>query len=55
MKSSLSGSVISPHEIPATGAFIGTPASMRASVEPHILPCDVEPFEERTSDTSLSE
>ena len=53
MKSSLSGLVISPQEIPATGALIGTPASIRASVEPQIEPCDVEPLEESTSETSL--
>ena len=45
--------VIRPHEIPATGSLIGTPASISASVEPQIEPCDVEPFEESTSDTHL--
>ena len=49
-----SPSVIRPQEIPATGALIGTPASISASVEPQIEPCEVEPFEERTSDTSLN-
>ena len=45
--------VIRPQEIPATGALIGTPAAISASVEPQTLPCEVEPFEERTSDTTL--
>ena len=44
--------VIGPGEIPATGLFIGTPASISASVLPHILACDVEPFELNTSDTT---
>ena len=48
-----SPSVIRPQEIPATGALIGTPASIRASVEPQIEPCEVEPLEETTSDTTL--
>ena len=43
--------VIRPHEIPATGALIGTPAAISARVEPQTEPCDVEPFDERTSDT----
>ena len=38
---------------PATGALIGTPASIRASVEPQIEPCEVEPFDDKTSETSL--
>ena len=46
-------SVTSPDEIPATGSFIGTPAAISASVLPHMLPCDVEPFEDNTSDTTL--
>ena len=50
--SSSSGSVIRPTEIPATGAFIGTPASINDNVEPQILPCEVEPFELKTSDTT---
>ena len=52
MNSSLSGLVIRPQEIPATGAFSGTPASIKASVEPQIEPCEVEPFEESTSETN---
>ena len=39
--------------MPATGSLIGTPASMRASVEPQTLAIDVEPLEERTSLTTL--
>ena len=38
----------------ATGALIGTPASIRASVEPQIEPCEVEPLEDNTSETSLN-
>ena len=49
----VSSDLISPIAIPATGFLIGTPASIRASVEPHILACDEEPFELSTSDTSL--
>ena len=43
--------VIRPHDIPATGALIGTPAAISANVEPQTEPCDVEPFDESTSDT----
>ena len=49
----LSPSFISPIAIPATGAFIGTPASSSANVLPHTLACELEPFELNTSDTSL--
>ena len=45
--------VNNPVEIPATGALIGTPASISASVDAQILPCEVEPFELKTSDTTL--
>ena len=44
---------MSPMAIPATGAFIGTPASINARQLPHTDPCDVEPFDESTSDTTL--
>ena len=37
--------------MPATGALIGTPASMRESDEPHTEPIDVEPLDDSTSDT----
>ena len=53
--SSLSGSVISPEEIPATGLLIGTPASMSESVDAHTEPCDVEPLLIVISDTVLIE
>ena len=42
-----------PADIPATGALMGTPASMRARVLPQIEPCEVEPFDIRTSETTL--
>ena len=40
-----SGSLIRPIAAPATGALIGTPASMSASVEPQVEAIDVEPFD----------
>ena len=46
-----SPSVIRPQEIPATGALIGTPASISASVEPQIEAWLVEPLELMISDT----
>ena len=46
-----SPSVIRPQEMPETGALIGTPASISASVEPQTEACEVEPLEESTSDT----
>ena len=46
-----SPSVIRPQEIPATGALIGTPASIRARVEPQMEAWEVEPLEETTSET----
>ena len=36
----------------ATISFIGTPASHNDNVEPQTEPCEVEPFEERTSETT---
>ena len=51
--SGFSFDVTSPVDIPATGFFIGTPASISARVLPQILACDVEPFEDNTSDTTL--
>ena len=45
-------SVTRPQEMPATGALIGTPASIRARVEPQIDAWEVEPLEESTSLTS---
>ena len=38
--------------MPATGRLMGTPASIRASVEPQMEPCEVEPLEDRTSETT---
>ena len=35
--------------MPATGAVIGTPASMSARVLPQTLAMEVEPFEDMTS------
>jgi len=48
-----STSLIRPIATPATGRLIGTPASISASVEPHTDACEVEPFEDMTSLTSL--
>ena len=38
--------------MPATGALIGTPASINANVEPHTDAIDVEPFDASTSETT---
>ncbi|MNM74820.1 hypothetical protein D3C81_865850 [compost metagenome] len=38
--------------IPATGAFTGTPASIRASDEPQTDAIDEEPFDSVISDTT---
>ena len=40
--------------MPATGALIGTPASISDSVEPHTDAIDVEPFDASTSETTRS-
>ena len=50
----LPSSAIMPIAMPATGALIGTPASIIDSVEPQTDAIDVEPFELRTSDTRRS-
>ncbi len=50
----VSPSAIIPIAIPATGALIGTPASISDSVEAHTLAIEVEPFDPRMSDTSRS-
>src|SRR5215213_3295945 len=42
----------SPIAIPATGALIGTPASINDSVDPQTDAIDVEPFDARTSETT---
>ena len=44
-------SVIRPIAIPATGALIGTPASINESVPPQIAAIDEEPFDSRVSET----
>ena len=38
--------------MPATGALIGTPASISESVEPQTDAIDVEPFDASTSETT---
>ncbi len=40
--------------MPATGALSGTPASIIDSVDPHTEPIDVDPFDDRTSETTRS-
>ncbi len=47
-----SSSWMRPQEMPATGALMGTPASIRARVEPQMEPWEVEPLEETTSETT---
>ena len=47
-----SSSWIRPQEMPATGALMGTPASISASVEPQMEPWEVEPLELSTSETT---
>ena len=44
--------VIRPIATPATGALIGTPASISESVLPQTEPIEVEPFELSTSETT---
>ncbi len=46
-----SPSLMSPIAIPETGAVIGTPASISASVEPQTEPIELEPLDSRTSET----
>ena len=41
----VSPSVTRPMAAPATGALMGTPASMSASVEPQVEAIEVEPFD----------
>ena len=38
--------------MPATGALVGTPASISASEPPHTDAIDDEPFDSRMSDTT---
>jgi hypothetical protein len=47
-----SPSLINPIATPAHAAFIGTPASMRASEPPHTVAMDDEPLDSRMSDTT---
>ena len=47
-----SPSWIRPQEMPATGALSGTPASISAIVVPQMEPWEVEPLEDRTSETT---
>src|SRR5512136_2705580 len=42
-------SLIKPMAMPATGALIGTPASISESVEPQTEAIEVEPFDDITS------
>jgi hypothetical protein len=37
--------------MPETGALIGTPASIKARVEPHTDPIDDDPFDSSVSET----
>ena len=50
-----SSSILStrPIAMPATGALIGTPASMRAIVLPHVEAIELDPLDERISLTTL--
>ncbi len=48
-------SVMRPQEMPATGAMIGTPASMRARQPPQIEAIEVEPLEAMISETTRIE
>jgi hypothetical protein len=50
-KTALSSPVTNPMEMPATGARMGTPASINAKVLPHTDAIEVEPLELRTSET----
>ena len=43
-----------PMAMPATGALIGTPASISDRVEPQTDPIDVEPLDDSTSETRRS-
>ena len=41
-----------PMATPETGRLMGTPASMRASVEPQVEPIEEEPLDSMTSETT---
>ena len=47
-----SPSLIRPMAMPETGALMGTPASMSASVEPHVDAIEEEPFDSMISETT---
>src|SRR5690606_1030607 len=49
---SASSSVTNPIATPTTGAEIGTPATIRARVEPHTDPIELEPLQESVSETT---
>ncbi len=55
MVPSVAISVIRPQEIPATGAMMGTPASMRARQPPQMEAIEVEPLEAMISETTRME
>ena len=47
-----SPSLINPMAIPATGAFTGTPASIRERLLPHTVAIELDPLDSVTSDTT---
>ncbi len=47
--------VMRPQEMPATGAMMGTPASMRARQPPQMEAIEVEPLEAMISETTRIE
>ena len=49
-----SPSFTSPIDTPATGALIGTPASISARLVPQTVAIELEPFDSRTSETTRS-
>ena len=50
-----SSSLIKPMATPATGAFMGTPASIMASEEPHTEAMEEEPLDSVISETTRME
>jgi len=55
MEPSAAFSVIRPQEMPATGAMIGTPASMSERQPPQTEAIEVEPLEAMISETTRME
>ena len=49
-----SPSLIRPIAIPATGSFIGTPASIRDNEVPQTVAIDEDPFDSVISETTLN-